>query len=96
MAVRTEANAISTMTNWLSNFLVVQVLPTMTASINEYTFLLFALANMIFLPIIYIYYPETSGRTLEELDVSPYLCLDFSWLGSLLITFRFSSPMPTF
>lgn len=69
MAVRTEANAISTMTNWLSNFLVVQVLPTMTASINSYTFLLFALANCIFLPFIYFFYPETSGRTLEEIDV---------------------------
>lgn len=68
MAVRTEANAISTMTNWLSNFLVVQVLPTMTASIGEYTFLMFAIANMIFLPIIYLFYPETAGRTLE---VSP-------------------------
>jgi sugar porter (SP) family MFS transporter len=65
MAVRTEANAISTMTNWLSNFLVVQVLPTMTASIGEYTFLMFAIANMIFLPIIYLFYPETAGRTLE-------------------------------
>lgn len=62
MAVRTEANAISTMTNWLSNFLVVQVLPTMTASIGAFTFLLFAIANMIFLPFIYFFYPETSGR----------------------------------
>ncbi|KAK1923146.1 hypothetical protein DB88DRAFT_336144 [Papiliotrema laurentii] len=69
MSVRTQANAISTMTNWLSNFLVVQVLPTMTASINAYTFLLFAIANMIFLPFIYFFYPETTGRTLEELDV---------------------------
>ena len=52
------------MTNWLSNFLVcdliypdtriwpfsssqvVQVLPTMTASIDSYTFLLFAIANV--------------------------------------------------
>jgi sugar porter (SP) family MFS transporter len=69
MAVRTQANAISTMTNWISNFLVVQVLPTMTASIGAYTFLLFALANCLFLPFIYFFYPETSGRTLEELDV---------------------------
>lgn len=51
------------------NFLVVQVLPTMTASIGSYTFLIFALANMIFLPFIWIFYPETTGRTLEELDV---------------------------
>ena len=69
MKVRTQANAISTCTNWLSNFLVVQVLPTMTASIGAYTFLLFAIANVIFLPFIWIFYPETTGRTLEELDV---------------------------
>jgi hypothetical protein len=30
LAVRTQANAISTMCNWLFNFLVVQVLPTMS------------------------------------------------------------------
>ncbi|TXT05971.1 hypothetical protein VHUM_03732 [Vanrija humicola] len=69
MAVRTEANAISTMTNWLSNFLVVQVLPTMIASIGHWTFFLFFMANIIFLPFIYLWYPETAGRTLEEIDV---------------------------
>jgi hypothetical protein len=69
MPVRTQANAVSTMTNWLSNFLVVQVLPTMTASIQGWTFFLFAIANLIFLPFIYFFYPETGGRTLEELDV---------------------------
>jgi hypothetical protein len=62
MAVRTQANAISTMTNWISNFLVVQVLPTMTASIGQWTFFMFGMANVIFLPIIYIYYPETAGE----------------------------------
>ncbi|CAK9783331.1 hypothetical protein CC85DRAFT_268494 [Cutaneotrichosporon oleaginosum] len=69
MSVRTQANAISTMTNWLCNFLVVQVLPTMTASIGAWTFFLFAIANCIFLPFIYFFYPETAGRSLEELDV---------------------------
>jgi hypothetical protein len=41
----------------------------MTASIGSYTFLIFAIANMIFLPFIWFFYPETTGRTLEELDV---------------------------
>ena len=41
----------------------------MTASIGAYTFLLFAIANLIFLPFIWIFYPETTGRTLEEIDV---------------------------
>ncbi|AFR97888.2 monosaccharide transporter [Cryptococcus neoformans C23] len=69
MAVRTQANAISTMVNWLFNFTIVQVLPTMTASIGAYTFLFFACINCVFLPFIYLFYPETTGRTLEELDV---------------------------
>jgi MFS family permease len=34
-AVRTQANAVSTMANWLFNFLVVQVLPTMSESIRQ-------------------------------------------------------------
>ncbi|WWC92472.1 uncharacterized protein L201_007430 [Kwoniella dendrophila CBS 6074] len=69
MAVRTQANAVSTMVNWIFNFTVVQVLPTMTASIGAYTFLFFGCINLVFLPFIYIFYPETTGRSLEELDV---------------------------
>lgn len=37
------------------NFLVVQVLPTMTTSIGWATFLIFAIANAIFIPIIYFF-----------------------------------------
>ncbi|WWC65176.1 uncharacterized protein I303_107790 [Kwoniella dejecticola CBS 10117] len=69
MAVRTQANAVSTMVNWIFNFTVVQVLPTMTASIGAYTFLFFGCINLVFLPFIYFFYPETTGRSLEELDV---------------------------
>ncbi|EIM87185.1 general substrate transporter [Stereum hirsutum FP-91666 SS1] len=69
LRVRTKANSISTMCNWIFNFLVVQVLPTMTTSIGWATFLIFAIANAIFIPIIYFFYPETAGRTLEEIDI---------------------------
>lgn len=68
-AVRTQANAISTMCNWIFNFLVVQVLPTMTASIGAWTFFLFAMENVISFPIIWLFYPETTGRTLNEIDI---------------------------
>lgn len=48
----------------------------MTASIKSYTFLIFAIANAIFIPIIYIFYPETKGRTLEAIDrESPLLSM---------------------
>jgi hypothetical protein len=57
------------MSNWLFNFLVVQVLPSMTASIGWATFLIFAIANALFIPVIYFFYPETKGRTLEAIDL---------------------------
>ncbi|CED82529.1 hexose carrier protein [Phaffia rhodozyma] len=69
LRIRTKANAVSTMSNWLFNFLVVQVTPTMTATIGWGTFLIFACANALFIPVIYFFYPETQGRTLEAIDV---------------------------
>ncbi|KAL7412153.1 general substrate transporter [Mrakia frigida] len=69
LRIRTKANAVSTMANWLFNFLVVQVTPTMIASIGWGTFLIFAVANALFIPVIYIFYPETKGRTLEAIDL---------------------------
>ncbi|KAL7412856.1 general substrate transporter [Mrakia frigida] len=69
LRIRTKANAVSTMANWLFNFLVVQVTPTMIASIGWGTFLIFAVANALFIPVIWVFYPETKGRTLEAIDL---------------------------
>ncbi|CAH2350671.1 sugar transporter Stl1p [[Candida] railenensis] len=69
LKIRTKANAISTSSNWLFNFLIVQVTPVMVASIHWGTYLFFAILNGLFIPIVYFYYPETKGRSLEELDV---------------------------
>ena len=33
------------------------------------TFLFFGLINLTFIPFIYVFYPETKGRSLEEIDV---------------------------
>lgn len=33
------------------------------------TFLFFGLINLTFIPFIYMFYPETKGRSLEEIDV---------------------------
>ncbi|KIY66349.1 general substrate transporter [Cylindrobasidium torrendii FP15055 ss-10] len=69
-AIRTNANAMSTMTNWLWNFAVVMWTPPMLDSLGGFgTFLFFGLVNACFFPIIYFFYVETKGRTLEEIDV---------------------------
>ncbi|KAL7274814.1 sugar transporter-like protein [Rhizina undulata] len=69
LKTRTRANAISTSTNWIFNFLIVQITPTMIATIKWKTYLVFAIFNACFIPIIYLFYPETAGRSLEELDI---------------------------
>lgn len=66
---RAKANAISTCTNWLFNFLIVMVTPIMIANISWGTYLFFACVNACFLPVIYFFYPETAGRSLEEIDL---------------------------
>ncbi|OBT68260.1 hypothetical protein VE03_02339 [Pseudogymnoascus sp. 23342-1-I1] len=66
---RGKANAISTCTNWLFNFVVVMVTPIMISNIGWATYLVFAIINACFLPVIFFFYPETQGRSLEEIDI---------------------------
>ncbi|KAL9058952.1 MAG: hypothetical protein Q9162_001510 [Coniocarpon cinnabarinum] len=66
---RAKANAVSTCTNWLFNFVVVMITPVMIDHIGWGTYLFFACVNACFLPVIYFFYPETKRRSLEEIDI---------------------------
>lgn len=69
LRIRAKANAVSTCTNWLFNFVIVMVTPIMLARISWGTYLFFAAVNACFLPVIYFFYPETARRSLEEIDI---------------------------
>lgn len=69
LRTRAKANAVSTCSNWLFNFLIVMVTPVMIANISWGTYLFFAVVNACFIPIIYLFYPETKKRSLEEIDL---------------------------
>lgn len=69
LRTRTVASAISTCTNWLTNFAVVMFTPLFMAESQFGCYLFFALFNYLFIPIIFFFYPETAGRTLEEIDI---------------------------
>lgn len=72
LKTRAKANATSTVSNWLWNFFIVMITPVLLNNTGESgwgTYLFFAGLNAIFFPIIYFLYPETAGRTLEEIDV---------------------------
>ncbi|KAK4209694.1 hypothetical protein QBC37DRAFT_391073 [Rhypophila decipiens] len=66
---RGKANAISTCSNWMFNFLIVMVTPIMVDKIGWGTYLFFATMNACFIPIIYFFFPETARRSLEEIDI---------------------------
>ncbi|KAJ4424052.1 hypothetical protein N0V82_001299 [Gnomoniopsis sp. IMI 355080] len=66
---RAKANAVSTCSNWLFNFLIVMVTPIMITNIGWGTYLFFAVINASFLPVIWFFYPETANRSLEEIDI---------------------------
>lgn len=72
LRTRAKANATSTVQNWLWNFFIVMITPVMlsgTGTSGWGTYLFFAGMNAIFFPIIYFLYPETAGRSLEEIDL---------------------------
>lgn len=48
---------------------IVMITPILLAHIHWRTYLLFALVNAAFLPLIYATYPETARRSLEEIDL---------------------------
>ncbi|KAH3661399.1 hypothetical protein OGAPHI_006806 [Ogataea philodendri] len=69
LRARTVATSISTCTNWLSNFAVVMFTPIFINQSKWGCYLFFAIINFIYVPIIYFFYPETAGRSLEEIDI---------------------------
>ncbi|RCK64838.1 Sugar transporter STL1 [Candida viswanathii] len=69
LRTRTAAAAVSTCTNWLTNFAVVMFTPPFIAASGWGCYLFFACMNFLFVPVIFFFYPETAGRSLEEIDV---------------------------
>lgn len=65
---RAKGTAIGISSNWLWNFFVVMVTPTLLNSLAWKGYLIFMALNFSFIPLVYFFYPETSNLTLEEID----------------------------
>ncbi|EME44677.1 hypothetical protein DOTSEDRAFT_24674 [Dothistroma septosporum NZE10] len=68
LAIRTRAAALSSASNWIFTFLVVEITPVSISSIGWKTYVYFAVFNACFLPLIYLFYPETKNLSLEQID----------------------------
>ena len=54
--------------NWIINFMVVQVTPVGISNIGWKYYIIYAIFNSCFVPIMYFFYPETKGLELEDVD----------------------------
>ncbi|KAL4931175.1 transcription factor TFIIIB subunit BRF1 [Aspergillus undulatus] len=68
MHVRTKGNAIGISANWLWNFFVAMIGPTLITDLEWKGYLIFMCLNLAFLPVLYFFYPETANLSLEEID----------------------------
>lgn len=67
--VRTYITGISTGTVWLSNFVVAEITPPALDGIHGRYYILYACINLfLIVPTVYLFFPETNQRTLEEMD----------------------------
>jgi hypothetical protein len=60
---------MSTTANWLGNFVVAMIAPVLFQYITFWTYILFAFMNVIFIPMVYFWFPETKGLPLEQVEI---------------------------
>jgi len=68
LEARTRGTAISVSSHWMWNFFVVMITPVLINRLDWKTYLVFMCTNLVFVPIIFFFYPETSNLSLEEID----------------------------
>lgn len=67
-AIRAKATALTSMAAWLSNFMIGQVSPTAFENVGWRYYLVFVVCGFTNALTFYLLFPETKGRTLEEMD----------------------------
>jgi MFS family permease len=68
LSVRGKGLSIAASSNWMNNFIVGQVTPSMLQHIGYGTFIFFGLFSIMGGFFILFFVPETKGLTLEEMD----------------------------
>ncbi|KAK9452552.1 general substrate transporter [Dipodascopsis uninucleata] len=66
---RTRGAALATATNWMGGFIVTQFTKTGVNNLHWKFYLMFAIFVYSYFPIVYLLYPETCSRTLEDIDL---------------------------
>ena len=68
LSLRTKGAALATAADWLFNYLVVQTTPLGIHYLKWGIYLVYALLNAGFVPLVWVFVVETRGRSLEEIE----------------------------
>ncbi|MCJ1246521.1 hypothetical protein MMC30_003729 [Trapelia coarctata] len=68
LRLRQKGSSLSTASNWICNFIIVMITPDAISNIGWKTYIIFAVLNATWVPIIYVFYPESKGMELEDFD----------------------------
>jgi hypothetical protein len=68
MRVRAKAISVSTASNWLFNFALAWAVPPGLSTIAYKTYFIFGAFNIVAFIHVLFMFPETAGRTLEEVE----------------------------
>jgi hypothetical protein len=57
------------MIHWLFNFVIVMITPIGLKTLNYKFYIIWVVTNLSFMIVVYVFYPETSRKSLEEIDL---------------------------
>ncbi|MCJ1304603.1 hypothetical protein MMC08_007416 [Hypocenomyce scalaris] len=81
LTTRSQTAALGTSATWIFTFLVAEITPVAITNIGYRTYIIFGVFNLAWIPIIYFFYPETKGKSLEQIDLlftGPKVLIDIS------------------
>lgn len=67
-AIRAKGTALTSMACWIANFMIGQVSPEAFARVGWRYYFLFVICGFTNALTMWAFFPETKGRTLEEMD----------------------------
>ena len=96
LSMRTKGAALATACDWLFNYVVVQTTPIGIHYLHWGLYLLYAILNACFVPLIYYLVVETAGKSLEQID--QWFAANTGWLvhkaGQAAVTIKHGVSIP--
>ncbi|CAM1501449.1 Fc.00g034330.m01.CDS01 [Cosmosporella sp. VM-42] len=68
LAFRSKGASLAMASNWIMNYMVAQITPPGIENLGYKFWIIWAVICAAFVPITYLFYPETANRSLEDID----------------------------